>query len=159
MTETNYTNKYELAHDGSHKTRTDILVRTYMNWHMTLRLVRTNTNLHTTLRLVRGKSQLKSSHVGHIRYISGIRSFSSAIFSTAFHKFPDNMNLVPPQQPIDWNHSPQDITRLTQESIDADRILLDSIATLGHKDCNYDSVSTAPLILSIFILTSLIRFS
>jgi len=127
-----------------------------MNWHRTLRLVGTNTNWHTTLLLVRGKSQLKSisSHVGHIRYISGISSFSSAIFSSAFHKFPDNMNFVPPQQPIDWNHSPQDITRLTQESIDADRILLDSIAALDHKDCNYDSVSTVPLILSIFVLTS-----
>jgi len=141
MTEVNHTNKYELAHDGSPKTRTDIL--DHMNWHR-------------TLRLVRGKSQLKSisCHVGHIRYISGISSFSSAIFSTAFHKFPDNMDLVPPQQPIDWNHSPQDITRLTQESIDADRVLLDSIAALDHKDCNYDSVSTVPLILSIFVLTS-----
>jgi len=54
------------------------------------------------------------------------------------------MSLVPPQQPIDWNHAPQEITRLTQQSIDADQILLDNIAALAHKDCNYDSVSTAP---------------
>ena len=56
------------------------------------------------------------------------------------------MTLVPPQKPIDWNHSPEDITRLTQKTIDADRTLLDKIGALDYKDCNFDSVSSTLLI-------------
>jgi len=107
-----------------------------------------------------------SSHVAHIRHIRkphirksiysflvSSRSFRSsavlaqaAIFSNAFSSSPGDMTLVPPQKPIDWNHSPEDITRLTQKTIDADRTLLDKIGALDSKDCNFDSVSSTLLI-------------
>ncbi|KAJ3573206.1 hypothetical protein NP233_g2580 [Leucocoprinus birnbaumii] len=66
----------------------------------------------------------------------------ASIFSTAFASSAENMSLVPPQSPIDWNHSAEDITRLTQKAIDADRATLDKVGALDAKDCNFDSVFT-----------------
>lgn len=103
-----------------------------------------------------------SSHVGHINPPPKIlpvpiprsfptlssRSFHSSaptktsIFSNAFASSPEDMSLVPPQKPIDWSHSAEDIPRLTQKAIDADRAVLDKVGALDPKDCNFDSVFT-----------------
>lgn len=52
------------------------------------------------------------------------------------------MALVPPQKPLEWNHSAEDITSLTKKAIEEDRALLDKVAALDPKDCNFDSVRT-----------------
>ncbi|KXN88219.1 Thimet oligopeptidase [Leucoagaricus sp. SymC.cos] len=53
------------------------------------------------------------------------------------------MALVPPQKPLEWNHSAEEITSLTKKAIDEDRALQDKVAALQPKDCNFDSVFTA----------------
>lgn len=68
------------------------------------------------------------------------------------------MSLVPPQKPLEWNHSAQDITHLTKQAIDEDRALQDKVAALNAKDCNFDSVSTLHNISYFQILTSPLGF-
>ncbi|KAF9454736.1 zincin [Macrolepiota fuliginosa MF-IS2] len=53
------------------------------------------------------------------------------------------MALVPPQPPLEWNHSEDDISRLTKKAIEEDRVLQDKVAALTPKDCNFDSVTLA----------------
>ncbi|KAL0067865.1 metalloendopeptidase [Marasmius tenuissimus] len=53
------------------------------------------------------------------------------------------MSIKPPQAPPSWNHTPEEITKLTQELIDRDRAVQDKIAALPEKDCNFKSVFLA----------------
>ncbi|KAJ3555465.1 hypothetical protein NM688_g2565 [Phlebia brevispora] len=48
--------------------------------------------------------------------------------------------LVPPQPAPAWTHSPEDVARITQETIDKDRKLMDKIAALKESDCTFDTV-------------------
>ncbi|EKM79421.1 hypothetical protein AGABI1DRAFT_113982 [Agaricus bisporus var. burnettii JB137-S8] len=50
------------------------------------------------------------------------------------------MSLTPPQSPLQWDHAAQDISRLTQQAIDADRALQDKVAALDPKNCTFESV-------------------
>ena len=50
-------------------------------------------------------------------------------------------SLTPPQQPIPWTHTPTEVVAVTKDLIEKNRKLLDSIAALPHKDCNFESVS------------------
>lgn len=50
-------------------------------------------------------------------------------------------SLKPPQAPLPWNHTTEDIAKLTKDTIAKDRDLNDKIAALDEKDCNFDSVS------------------
>lgn len=51
------------------------------------------------------------------------------------------MGLTAPQPPPAWDHTAEDITRLTKELIEKDRIHQDKIGALAPKDCNFSSVS------------------
>ncbi|KAH0586330.1 hypothetical protein H2248_007575 [Termitomyces sp. 'cryptogamus'] len=53
------------------------------------------------------------------------------------------MSLTPPQPPPSWNHSPEDITRLNNEYIAANRAVQDAVGALAPKDCNFTSVFVA----------------
>ncbi|KAL0577646.1 metalloendopeptidase [Marasmius crinis-equi] len=53
------------------------------------------------------------------------------------------MSIKPPQAAPSWNHTPEEITKLTQELIDRDRAVQDKIAALPEKDCNFKSVFLA----------------
>lgn len=53
------------------------------------------------------------------------------------------MSLTPPQPPPSWDHSPGDITQLTNQLIAHDRALQDKIGALDPKDCNFESVFLA----------------
>ena len=57
------------------------------------------------------------------------------------------MTIKPPQAPPSWNHTPEEITKLTQELIDRDRAVQDKIAALPEKDCNFKSVRSLTLIV------------
>lgn len=74
------------------------------------------------------------------------RTFFSAISSSS------TMSLTPPQPPPSWDHSAEDITRLTKELIDQDRAVQDKIGALAPKDCNFSSVSlpVTNLLLGLF---------
>ncbi|KDQ62378.1 hypothetical protein JAAARDRAFT_189705 [Jaapia argillacea MUCL 33604] len=48
--------------------------------------------------------------------------------------------IKPPQAPPTWSHSAEDILKLTKEALAKDKALLDKIAALPPKDCNFSSV-------------------
>jgi hypothetical protein len=54
--------------------------------------------------------------------------------------------LKPPQEPLKWTHTPEQVIPLTKEKIDEDRKFLDKIGALPEKECNFESVS-GPLCL------------
>ena len=51
------------------------------------------------------------------------------------------MTITPPQPPPLWNHSADDILKLTKEAIEYDRAIQDKVGRLDPKDCTFDSVS------------------
>ena len=53
------------------------------------------------------------------------------------------MLFTPPQSPPVWNHSADDILKLTKEAIKYDRAIQDKVGRLGldPKDCSFESVS------------------
>ena len=51
------------------------------------------------------------------------------------------MSLTPPQSPPRWNHSADEILKLTKEAIEHDRTIQDKVGLLDPKDCTFDSVS------------------
>ncbi|KAF9013473.1 hypothetical protein BDQ17DRAFT_1231331 [Cyathus striatus] len=53
------------------------------------------------------------------------------------------MSLTPPQPAPQWNHSAEDITKITKELIEKDRKFQDKIGALNAKDCNFDSLALA----------------
>lgn len=52
-------------------------------------------------------------------------------------------SLTPPQPVPSWNHSPQDVKRLTESLIANDRALQDKIGALKPDECNFNSVFLA----------------
>ncbi|KDQ54110.1 hypothetical protein JAAARDRAFT_136150 [Jaapia argillacea MUCL 33604] len=51
--------------------------------------------------------------------------------------------IKPPQAPPSWSHSAEDIVRLTKEALAKDKALLDQIAALPPKECNFSSLPMA----------------
>jgi metallopeptidase MepB len=51
------------------------------------------------------------------------------------------MALTPPQAPPTWDHSAEDISKFTKESIEAYRKVMDKIGALDPKDATFESVS------------------
>jgi hypothetical protein len=75
-----------------------------------------------------------------------LRPFSTYLpqnqpFSSLFSSNRHAMTLAPPQPPLEWNHSAEDITRLTKNAIEESRKILDSVGGLDAKDCTFESVS------------------
>jgi hypothetical protein len=62
-----------------------------------------------------------------------------SIFSSLTSSLP-KMSLNPPQPPPVWNHSAEDIVRLTEEAIEKDRKVQDAVGKLDPKDCTFESV-------------------
>ena len=52
-------------------------------------------------------------------------------------------SLTPPQPPPSWDHSLQDIKRLTADIIAKDRVLQDKVGALKPDECNFKSVSAS----------------
>jgi hypothetical protein len=77
---------------------------------------------------------------------SVLRPFSTSFLpqNQLFSLFSSNgnlMTLAPPQAPLEWNHSAEDITRLTDNAIEEYRKIMDSVGGLDSKDCAFESVS------------------
>ena len=51
------------------------------------------------------------------------------------------MSLTPPQPPPQWDHSADDILKLTEEAIEHDRTVQDEVGGLDPKECSFHSVS------------------
>ena len=52
------------------------------------------------------------------------------------------MTLTPPTPPPLWNHTVEDIGRLTKEFVDKNRAVHDKVGALSVKDCGFVSVRT-----------------
>ncbi|THH20564.1 hypothetical protein EW146_g816 [Bondarzewia mesenterica] len=74
------------------------------------------------------------------RFLSSRPPAQSVISFAKSHNMPQ---LTPPQPAPSWNHSAEDITRLTKEAIEKDRQLQDKIAALSHDQCNFESLALA----------------
>lgn len=93
-----------------------------------------------------------TSHVssGDIRYRYGINARYRAVcrsLSTTTSKLffaasstPATMTITPPQAAPIWDHSAEDITKLTKESIEEYRKVMDKIGGLDPKACTFESV-------------------
>ena len=66
-------------------------------------------------------------------------------------------SLVPPQPALSWDHSPQDIKRLTADLIAKDRAVSDNVGALKPDECNFKSVSAQ--YIHELALTTILRFS
>ena len=49
--------------------------------------------------------------------------------------------IAPPQAPLEWNHSAEDITKLTMDAMEEYRKVLDAVGGLDAKDCTFESAS------------------
>ena len=68
--------------------------------------------------------------------------FGSRPLSFDFN-FPSSSNmpsLTPPQPPPKFDHTPSEITAITQEAIDKTRAILDQVGSLAPEKCNFNSV-------------------
>lgn len=89
---------------------------------------------------------ISSSHVltGDIRFRNAITIPSRALLSRFLFSAPPSishlMALTPPQPAPTWEHTPEDITKLTKQSIDRYRELMDKIGALKPEECNFDTV-------------------
>ncbi|KAJ6619446.1 hypothetical protein B0H10DRAFT_2025622 [Mycena sp. CBHHK59/15] len=84
--------------------------------------------------------------ITHSKYTSGLLrskvfSVGSPLFSTITSS--SKMSLVAPQPPPEWNHTPEDVMRLTKEMIAKHRAVEDKIGTLQPSECDYESVFIA----------------
>ena len=82
---------------------------------------------------------------GDIRTLTAQRRFLTnsiprlSLFASLTSTLP-KMSLTPPQPPPVWNHSAEDIVRLTKEAIEKDRTVQDAVGKLDPKDCTFESV-------------------
>ena len=51
-------------------------------------------------------------------------------------------SLTPPQSPPRWNHTPEEVIRLTKDAISRNKAVSDQVAGLLPADCNFDTVSS-----------------
>jgi hypothetical protein len=50
------------------------------------------------------------------------------------------MTLTPPQPAPEWNHTPEDVIKLTKELIEKDRAIQDKVGALTPEECTFSSV-------------------
>lgn len=81
---------------------------------------------------------------GHGGYIRTRYCFISSVFCRPFSLLPaakHTMTVTPPQSPPGWEHTAEDILKLTKEAIEHDRAVQDKVGGLDPKDCTFESVS------------------
>lgn len=66
-------------------------------------------------------------------------------------------SLTPPQAAPSWTHSPEDVTRITNEMIEKDRKLMDKIAALDDAECTFDSVRGISFYAACVLIRALSR--
>ncbi|KAF5338907.1 hypothetical protein D9611_008754 [Ephemerocybe angulata] len=82
--------------------------------------------------------KVRSSAFAARRFLSTNSLFSALSSSSQF-----DMSLTPPQAAPVWNHSAEDILRLTKEAIEHDRAVQDKVGALDAKDAGFESVFLA----------------
>lgn len=83
------------------------------------------------------------------RTLSSSTSTINPIFSLSGISSNIAMSLIAPQPPPAWDHSAEDLTRLTKELIANDRALQDKVGALDPKDCNFSSVNNMDLLPTV----------
>ena len=86
------------------------------------------------------------SITGHVGSCGDIRNryahlslFCRPLSLLSFDKL--TMPFTPPQPPPLWNHTAEDILKLTKEAIEYNRAVQDKVGSLDPKDCTFESVS------------------
>lgn len=82
-----------------------------------------------------------SNWPGHVGTRGDIRTRVRSCRFLSLHIAKHPMHLTPPQSPPQWNHSADDILKLTKEAIEYDRAIQDKVGGLDPKHCTFDSVS------------------
>jgi metallopeptidase MepB len=70
--------------------------------------------------------------------LSGLLSYRHLSFLSVAKP---TMSLTPPQPPPAWNHTAEDVLKLTKEAIEYDRAVQDKVGGLDPKECTFESVS------------------
>ncbi|CEL52913.1 metallopeptidase MepB [Rhizoctonia solani AG-1 IB] len=68
---------------------------------------------------------------------------STRLASSLFKQKQMAIDIQPPQAPLRWDHSPEDVLSFTKEAIANSRQMQDTIAALPEADCNFTSVFLA----------------
>jgi hypothetical protein len=51
------------------------------------------------------------------------------------------MALSPPQAALQWNHTPEEMKKLAQDTIAKDKAIKDKVGALAPEECTFSSVS------------------
>ncbi|EUC54471.1 metallopeptidase MepB [Rhizoctonia solani AG-3 Rhs1AP] len=76
----------------------------------------------------------------------GVRAYRAlrlTRLASTFHKFKSGtmtIDIQPPQAPLSWEHTPDNVLSYTKEAIAKSRTLQDKVAALPEADCNFNSV-------------------
>ncbi|KAF7792616.1 hypothetical protein EIP86_003713 [Pleurotus ostreatoroseus] len=119
----------------------------------TLSLLRRRTLLGIGALAAAGLATLAQRHVsfGYTRFkvtpsASRLHFTPHRSFSSLFSSISDSAamsSLTPPQPAPSWTHSPEDVARITKETIDKDRKLTDEVAALKESDCTFENLRLA----------------
>jgi len=69
----------------------------------------------------------------------------SSIFAPSSLSSSNMADLTPPQPPPVWTHTPENVLYLTKEAVKKDREVQDRVAKLPASECNFETVSAAPI--------------
>ncbi|KAF8674541.1 Peptidase family M3 [Rhizoctonia solani] len=65
---------------------------------------------------------------------------STRLASTFFRQRQMAIDIHPPQAPLRWDHSPEDVMSFTKEAIENSRNMQDTVASLSESECSFGSV-------------------
>ncbi|ESK89011.1 metallopeptidase [Moniliophthora roreri MCA 2997] len=78
---------------------------------------------------------------GTTMLMRGIRVLHSRPPLSFLSQSPFKMSVKPPQAPPSWNHSPEEIAKITEQLIKENRAVQDKIGSLPEKECNFQSAA------------------
>ena len=86
---------------------------------------------------IRGRCSINPRHA--------LRAFSSSASHLYFSlTTTTSMAITPPQAAPSWEHTTEDISSLTKQSIEKYRAVMDKVGALDPKDCTFESVRIHP---------------
>lgn len=132
---------------GSQRLPSLLRPRAFLGWGGALAVVAVKCNLRSI-----GNGDFRSEST--LRCTTLLRTINTRALSTLQIPFSwssdissnKQMSLTPPQAPPVWNHSAEDITRLTKEFIADNRAVEDKVGALAPKHCNFQSASISTLL-------------
>ena len=88
-------------------------------------------------------SQIRQARIRHRHLATASTSRHDAYLDFKFSVDTKMASLTPPQPPLSWQHTVEDIERLTTEALAKDKQVSDNIVQLPEDKLDFDSVSFA----------------